>query len=243
MKDGGVAILGDIHGNWEALTSVLKDAEGRGATSIVCVGDIVGYNANPSECLDKIRELDCVTVRGNHDHYCAHDESLDDFHPLAASVVDWTREQLSDEQVSYLRGLKLVEQVQHFTIVHSTLDMPEKWGYVFDVFEASAHFTYQTTAVCFYGHTHIPVIFEKDGRVTRSESRSLRVTLGRKYFVNVGSVGQPRDGDPRASYVIYHPDRKEIEFLRVVYDIERAQEKIMKVGLPERLARRLEVGK
>ncbi|MCX7591879.1 MAG: metallophosphatase family protein [Kiritimatiellae bacterium] len=237
------AVLGDIHGNLEALTAVLRDAEEQGVDAYVCVGDIVGYNANPAECLERIRELDCVTVRGNHDHYCSHDESLHDFHPLAASVVAWTRHQLSREQIRYLHDLPLEVRVAGVTLVHSTLDMPEKWGYVFDSLDADAHFNYQTTPVCFYGHTHIPVTFEKQSRVVRNEAKHVKITLGRKYFVNVGSVGQPRDGDPRASYVIYDAGAKTIEFRRVAYDFGETQRKIRRVGLPERLATRLETGR
>lgn len=243
MNERKCAILGDVHGNWEALTAVLEDAEKRNVTRYICLGDIVGYNANPAECIDKIRELECIVVRGNHDHYCSHDESLEDFHPLAASVVDWTRRQLTDDQIQYLRDLKYSRPFQGFTIVHSTLDMPEKWGYVFDTLEADSHFTYQRTGVCFYGHTHIPVIFEKEDKIVRREPSTLRVTLGRKYFVNVGSVGQPRDGDPRASYVVYDQNARSMEFVRVPYDLQTTQEKIIKAGLPERLARRLELGK
>jgi predicted phosphodiesterase len=158
------AVLGDIHSNLEALTVVLADAEQQGATGYVCVGDIVGYNANPAECLEKVRALGCSVARGNHDHYCAHDECLDDFHPLAANVIDWTRRQLTDEQIRYLQGLKYNLRVDGFTLVHSTLDMPEKWGYVFDALEADSHFNYQSTSVCFHGHTHVPLIFEKSGR-------------------------------------------------------------------------------
>ncbi len=243
MKEKRFAILGDIHGNWEALMAVLDDAQTHAVTSYVCVGDIVGYNANPAECVSRIQELTPAVVRGNHDHYCSHDECLEDFHPLAANVIDWTRRQLTPEQVTFLRHLRLSLRIEGFTVVHSTLDMPEKWGYVFDVLEAEAHFNYQTTAVCFHGHTHVPVVFEKTGRVVRSDSRKFHVMLGRKYFVNVGSVGQPRDGDARASYVIYDVAQKLIEFRRVPYDIRRAQEKIRQVGLPERLAKRLEIGR
>lgn len=243
MKDRRYVILGDIHGNWEALSAVLADAEKQGVTHYVSVGDIVGYNADPGKCLDKVRELDCVVVRGNHDHYCSHDESLSDFHPLAASVVDWTRGQLTAAQTAYLRDLELQHMVAGFSIVHSTLDMPDQWGYVFDTLEADAHFNYQRTTVCFYGHTHIPVVFEKNGRVTRRVYDSLKVGLGTKYFINAGSVGQPRDGDPRACYVLYTIGSKEIEFRRVSYDISRTQQKIRAAGLPERLAKRLELGK
>jgi diadenosine tetraphosphatase ApaH/serine/threonine PP2A family protein phosphatase len=203
----------------------------------------VGYNANPAECLERMRELKSVAVRGNHDHYCANDEALDDFHPMAASVVDWTRNQLSREQLDYLRGLNLWKFASGFTLVHSTLDMPDKWGYVFDSLEAEAHFNYQTTAVCFYGHTHLPMVFEKQGRVVKHDYGRFRVEMGCKYFVNVGSVGQPRDGDPRCCYVIYDLASREISFRRLAYDIETTQEKIRKVGLPDRLARRLAKGK
>ena len=243
MNDPKYAILGDIHSNQEALEVVLKDAQEHNVNAYICVGDIVGYNANPSECLERIRELKCVCVRGNHDHYCSHDECLEDFHPLAANVVDWTRNQLREEQIQYLRGLRMSAIVGGFTIVHSTLDMPDKWGYVFDVLEADAHFNYQNTTVCFHGHTHVPVVFEKQGRVVRSSFTKVRIGLGKKYFFNTGSVGQPRDGDPRASYVIYDVKSKEVELRRLEYDIKATQEKIRKVGLPERLAKRLELGK
>lgn len=243
MKRKRYAILGDIHSNLESLTVVVEDALKSDVDTFICVGDIVGYNANPAECLEKIRELACTVVRGNHDHYCSHDECLEDFHPLAANVIDWTRRQLSREQVAFLRDLKLSLRVDGFTIVHSTLDMPEKWGYVFDTLEADAHFNYQTTSLCFHGHTHVPTVFEKVGRVSRNDTKKLKLALGRKYFVNVGSVGQPRDGDPRASYVIYDMEQKELEFRRLEYDVKVTQEKIRKVGLPERLAKRLEIGK
>lgn len=243
MKEKKYAILGDIHGNWDALSVVLEDAEKRGVDTIVSVGDIVGYNANPAECLDKIRSLDCVVVRGNHDHYCAHDACLEDFHPLAANVVDWTRRQLTDDQINYLKNLRMTASVGGFTLVHSTLDMPKSWGYVFDTLEADANFNYQTTTICFHGHTHVPVVYEKAGRVTKAAYTKLEISLGRKYFINVGSVGQPRDGDPRAAYATYSLQTKLVELHRLEYDIQSAQKKIIDAGLPEKLARRLELGK
>jgi len=237
------AILGDIHANWEALTAVLADAEAHGVDTYACVGDIVGYNANPAECLEKIREICVAVVRGNHDHYVAHDECLEDFHPLAANVIDWTRRQLSREQIQYLKNLRLSRMVDGFTIVHSTLDMPEKWGYVIDALDADANFNYQTSSVCFHGHTHVPVVFERQGRVVRNSFTTFNTTLGRKCFINTGSVGQPRDGDPRASYVIYEPSARRVDLRRIEYDIATTQRKIIEAGLPERLARRLEQGK
>lgn len=237
------AILGDIHGNWEALSAVLEDAAAQGVTRYTCVGDIVGYNANPAECLRKIRDLEATCVRGNHDHYCSHDECIRDFHPLAANVVDWTRSQLADDDVEFLRQLKLVRVVDGFTLVHSTLDMPEKWGYVFEELEAESNFNYQSTTVCFYGHTHHPALFEKAGYVRRFNGTGpVSIVLGKKYFINVGSVGQPRDGDNRAAYVIYDMGARQVDLRRVAYDIAAAQKKIVDAGLPERLAMRLNLG-
>ncbi|MCK5529542.1 MAG: metallophosphoesterase family protein [Kiritimatiellae bacterium] len=243
MKKKRYAILGDIHGNWEALTAVLDDAKQQGVTDFACIGDIVGYNADPSLCLDKIRELKTTCVRGNHDHYCSYDERLDDFHPLAANVIDWTRKQLSAEQTKYLHDLKLQKMVSGFALVHSTLDLPEKWGYVFDTLEADAHFNYQMVSTCFYGHTHVPVVFEKDDKITRSTYTELKIELGKKYFINVGSVGQPRDGDPRSAYVIYDINERKVELRRIAYDIATTQKKIKENGLPDRLAKRLAEGK
>lgn len=243
MSEPVYAILSDIHGNWEGLTAVLKDAHERGVSHYVCLGDIVGYNANPAECLEKIKELNCVSVCGNHDHYCSFDDDLTGFHPLAADAVDWTRRQLSAEQQKSLADLKMVERVGNFTIVHSTLDMPDMWGYVFENLEAEASFNYQVTTVCFYGHTHVPMAFEKASEVTGGTYMRLKINMGRKYFVNVGSIGQPRDGDPRSSYVIFDLDRKELELRRVPYDVATAQDKVRKAGLPERLAARLAIGR
>jgi len=241
--DHHFAIIGDIHSNLEALNAVLEDARSQQVTDFVCVGDIVGYNANPCECLEIVRGLGGPVVRGNHDHYCSHDEVLEDFQPLAANVIAWTRRQLSDEQSQWLSALPLSRIVSGFTLVHSTLDMPDRWGYVFDLLDAEAHFTYQTTTVCFHGHTHVPVIFEKRSEVIRTETSHQKVAFGTKYFVNGGSVGQPRDGDPRSSYVIYVPKLKEIRFRRVPYDVQTAADKVRHAGLPERLAQRLEHGR
>ncbi len=237
------AILGDVHSNLEALEAVLADAQAQGATRFACVGDIVGYNADPVACLQRLRDLDCAVVRGNHDHYCSHDEALSGFHPLAADAVDWTRKQLNDEQRQYLRSLKLVSLVETFTLVHSTLDMPEMWGYVFDKLEAESNFNYQTTSVCFFGHTHVPLAFERSGSVRGGLYKEIKVQLGRKYFINVGSVGQPRDGDPRAAYVIYDLIGNKIELRRVEYDIKATQAKILSAGLPGRMAARLAAGR
>ena len=236
------AVFGDIPGNWKTLNAVLEDARRNEVTAYACVGDIVGYNANPAECLALIRQLNMICVCGNHDHYCSHAISLNDFHPLAANVVDWTRSRLNESDIKYLKSLRLVRLVSGFALVHSTLDMPDKWGYVFDELEAESNFNYQSTTVCFHGHTHHPAVFEKSGGVRRVDPGTTKITLGKKYFINTGSVGQPRDGDPRASYVIYDQEAREVTFRRVDYDFKLTQQKILDAGLPERLAQRLALG-
>ena len=239
------AILGDIHANLEALLAVIQDARDQSVTDFVCVGDVVGYNAEPVACIRLVRdELDCPTVRGNHDHYCSHDEEeLGDFQPLAASAIAWTRRQLSEQDALWLKALPLTKAISGFALVHSTLDVPERWGYVFDQLDAESHFTYQRTAVCFHGHTHIPLVFEKRHEVVRWQPEEIRIATGVKYFINTGSVGQPRDGDPRSSYVIYSTDTRTITFRRVEYDVATAMAKNRQAGLPERLAARLAAGR
>jgi len=240
--DRKIAILADIHANLEALEAVREDARSRGVTDFLCVGDVVGYNASPSECIRVVREMGCTTVRGNHDHYCSHDENLDDFQPLAASVIAWTRRQLSADDVAWLRELPLKKGYSGVTLVHSTLDMPDRWGYVFDSLSAEANFSYQMTQLCFHGHTHVPMIYQKQSGITRMEPLKFHLVVGAKYFVNVGSVGQPRDGNPDSSYVIYTVKNREIEFIRVPYDVKCSMEKNIRAGLPERLAQRLALG-
>jgi diadenosine tetraphosphatase ApaH/serine/threonine PP2A family protein phosphatase len=183
-------------------------------------------------------------VKGNHDYYCSVNTPLNGFNPLAANVIHWTRNQLSAEERGYLEQLPYKRRVDNYTIVHSTLDMPEKWGYVFDRFEADANFTYQRTAVCFFGHTHVPLAFERNetNDVIQGRYSTIDIVPGKKYFVNVGSVGQPRDGDPRAAYAIFDLDKREIELRRLKYDIETTQQKILNAGLPEELAYRLQAG-
>lgn len=237
------AIIADIHGNLDALEVVLNDAKEQGCDRYACLGDVVGYGANPKECLDIIRDTGMPTVKGNHDEYCSiEDERTEGFNPHAAKAVVWTRDQLTAEDREWLRNLKYFRLVTSFSIVHATLDGPQSWGYVFDKLAAAASFTYQNTSVCFFGHTHVPVAFIRDSVIRGGSFSKFKVEPGRKYFVNIGSVGQPRDHDPRAAYGIYDMDEGSIELRRLEYPIEKAQVKIRKAGLPERLADRLATG-
>ena len=237
------AIIADIHGNLDAFQVVLEDAKKQQVTHYACLGDVVGYNANPKECLDIVRAMNMPCVKGNHDEYCSSDEHLEGFNPAAAEAVNWTRTQLSDEDRQWLRDLKYTRMVTNFTIVHATLDGPQRWGYVFDKLAAAASFTYQNTFVCFFGHTHVPVAFMKDSVVRGGTYSKFKTEPGKKYFVNVGAVGQPRDNNPKAAYVVYDTVDGTIEIRRLDYDIAAAQKKILAAGLPERLAERLAYGR
>jgi predicted phosphodiesterase len=237
------AVIADIHANLEAFEVVLEDARSQKCTHHACVGDIVGYNANPKECLEIVRSMGMPCVKGNHDEYCSCDDALDGFNPHAAEAVIWTRRQLSGADKQWSNDLKYIRLVASFSMVHATLDVPQRWGYVFDKLMAAASFTYQNTSVCFFGHTHVPVAFIRDSVVRGGTYTKFKVEQGRKYFVNVGSVGQPRDGNPKAAYVIYDLDEGSIELRRLEYNIPKTQKKILEAGLPARLAERLAVGK
>jgi predicted phosphodiesterase len=237
------AIIADIHANLDAFQVVLEDTHNEKCTHYVCLGDVVGYNANPKECLDIVRSMGMPCVKGNHDEYCSGDTNLEGFNPHAAEAIQWTRQQLTDEDRQWLKDLKYLRLVASFQIVHATLDGPQRWGYVFDRLAAAASFTYQNTAVCFFGHTHVPVAFIRDSVVRGGTYSKFKIEPGRKYFINVGSVGQPRDGNPKAAYAIYDMDENSVELRRLDYDIAAAQAKIMAAGLPPRLAERLALGK
>lgn len=237
------AIIADIHGNLDAFEVVLDDIRSQNADHIVCLGDIVGYNARPKECLKIVREMNIPCVKGNHDEYCSSDDTLDGFNPHAADAVMWTREQLDNEERQWLRDLKYSRMAANFTMVHATLDAPERWGYVFDKLAAAASFPYQNTQICFFGHTHVPLAFMRDTTVRGGTYSKFKIDPAKKYFINVGAVGQPRDNNPKAAYVIYDMDAGTIELRRLDYDITAAQQKILEAGLPERLAERLAYGK
>ena len=237
------AIFSDVHANLEALEAVLADARENKCTDFVCLGDVVGYNANPHECVERIRDLDCLIVKGNHDEQASLIESSRDFNEIAETAIQWTRDNLSDADKEWLRGLKLQRQVRDFTIVHATLDTPGQWGYVFNNLDAAASFTYQHTSVCFFGHTHVPMAFVRDDGVQRLRLEKLRIDPSKKYFINAGSVGQPRDGEWRAAYCVYHIESAVVELRRVKYDRAAAQKKIIDAGLPHLLAERLAIGR
>jgi predicted phosphodiesterase len=237
------AIFSDLHGNLEATEAILQDAQEKECTHFVCLGDLVGYNANPHECVELVRQMDCPVVKGNHDEQACLSKSSRDFNDLAEAAINWTRHHLTDADKQWLADLRLTRQVRDFTIVHATLDTPGEWGYVFKNLDAVASFTYQHTTVCFFGHTHVAGAFVRDEGVRRVVTEQLTIEPGKKYFINVGSVGQPRDSDVRAAYCIYDIERNVVEQRRVKYDLAITQKKIIQAGLPRLLADRLALGR
>lgn len=263
------AILSDVHGNLEALSVVLAKCNEVGVDAYISLGDIVGYNANPKECLDIMRSLNLIcAIKGNHDEYAgSNDNVMEGFNPHARAAVIWTKSQLPPEDRAWLASLPMRQTIKGtmITAVHATLDSPDSWGYIFDVHHAADNFAYQFTPLCFIGHSHVPVAFCKkpitqysermimeledwehkiipEVAFRREESFDVNLNAGHKYLLNVGSVGQPRNKDPRASFAIYDSDLKIVTRYCIPYDIAAAQAKIYAAGLPERLATRLDRG-
>ena len=237
------AIISDLHSNLEALQAVLRDIEEQGVDKHICLGDIVGYGAEPNESVDIIRGLNCPCVLGNHDAGAIGITDIGKFNSAARIATEWTSEVLTDENRAYLEGLKTVDRIETFTIVHANLEDPLEWAYIFNSHEAEHYFQFQKDTVCFFGHTHIQCAFKSNTVTPFVKASSMQIKSGHKYLVNVGSLGQPRDGDPRAAYAIYDLDENRIIFRRVEYDIEKTQEKIFDANLPHILALRLAMGK
>lgn len=238
------AIFGDVHGNREALDAVLRDMEQARVDRRLCLGDIVGYGADPVGCLRGIRDLGIETVQGNHDSAAVGETPLDYFNPFAKRAVEWTAGRLGAEDAAWLKGLPLVRDCGGFTLVHSSLACPREWGYILDYEAAQRCFGLLSSRACFVGHSHVPLVFmEHDGAVTVRRAATAAIEHAARYIVNVGSVGQPRDGDPRAAYGVYDEGSGTVELRRVEYDIRAAQRGIVDAGLPEFLAVRLEAGR
>jgi predicted phosphodiesterase len=238
------AILGDIHANFEALQAVLLDAKQQGVTHYACTGDMVGYNADPRACLKLVRDLNCEVVQGNHDYYAGHNESMEFFTPMAQHSIYWTRKQLTRRDRKYLCELPMVRDIENFTTVHSSLCNPERWNYIFKSKAADASFRSQFSKVCFFGHTHVPLAFISDGAKTEQGFyETVQIQPDFKYLFNVGSVGQPRDRNPKAAYAIYDLEEQRVHLRRVEYDIAATQRKVRQAGLPFRSALRLGYGR
>lgn len=241
-------ILSDLHANWEALQAVLADAPPE-YNRILCCGDVVGYGADPDPVTEWVRGHVANIVRGNHDKACAGLEDLEWFNPVARQSALWTQEIIKPDNRAYLRDLgKGPERIDGFEILHgSPLDEDE---YLFSEDEVAQVAPYLDAGISFFGHTHLQGGFlcHRNGvkRLRSVEPGSdhavLELEKDADYMLNPGSVGQPRDGDPRAAYALYDSEARLVTFRRVTYDIKSTQKKIVEAGLPELLALRLAAG-
>jgi predicted phosphodiesterase len=242
-------IIADMHGNWDALSTVLEKADGAGYDEALVLGDLVGYGASPNEIIEGLSQLSrpSLVIRGNHDKVVAGIDDGLNFNPTALVAARWTTANLTEENLEYLRQLPQgpLESSPDLIICHgSVVDEDEYFlsaGAALDSFEA------HSADVTFFGHTHIPSLFTlRDGMIEVAVLEGDRIELelepNVRYMINPGSVGQPRDRDPRAAYILYDSERREVELNRLDYPIEDAQERIREADLPEILAERLSVG-
>ncbi len=239
-----LAIISDIHANLEAFEETLKHIASQGADEIICLGDIVGYNANPAECVALCRERQIYCLMGNHDGAVCGKVSLSEFNETAATAIKWTRTQLTREDLLFLNALpRFHQEDEKFILMHGSLIKPDR--YLFFQQDAEKDFEkmakeYPNISVGFFGHTHQRRIFTYYlDTVTSGVPDHFTLEPGRRYLINPGSVGQPRDNSPMASYMIYDEDRRHVDFHHVMYAVKRAADKVIKAGLPKSLAERL----
>ncbi len=235
-------IISDIHGNLEALETMLKVLKKEKVDKYLVAGDIVGYGADPDECVEIVSNLPGVSVCGNHDWGVLGLTSLEYFNVYARKAIEWTREKLKENHLKYLESLPLIIEEEDFTLVHSTLESPEEWNYIYSTYDAHKNMELQKTNICFYGHSHVPIYFLENEHIMYRREEFFHLKENYKYLVNVGSVGQPRDNDPRACAVIYDTDEKVVKYIRKEYNIQEAQRKIWEAGLPQILGERLQYG-
>ena len=230
------AIISDIHSNLEALQKALSLIDDRDIDEIICLGDIVGYGANPNKCVEIVRVRCSTTILGNHDEAALNPTIADDFNSSAKKAIQWTAEQLTNDCRAFLSALPMVERNENILFVHSSPRFPEQWDYILDREDASSAIRHFSEKICFFGHTHIPGIFTREGRkksITREE----------EFLINVGSIGQPRDGNPMLAFGIFDSSTWEYQLIRSGYDIQKAAEKIYAAGLPKELGFRLMSGR
>jgi len=230
-----LAIISDIHSNLEALIALERYLSALDVDEIISLGDIVGYGADPNPCIDFIRANVAISVRGNHDAAVTDPSLINFFTQRAAVAARWTIGQLTPDNLRYLVSLPLIKEAYDCTFVHSSPSQPDEWEYLTHHLHVRSVFPFFSTPLCFIGHTHIPALFGEETLVTSIER-------GKKYVINPGSIGQPRDGDPRSCFGILDTAEWTFTLTRVEYDVNAAATKIIRAGLPRVLAERLYYG-
>ena len=245
-----LGVLGDIHGNIEALTSVYDKLIGLGCQRIVCLGDIVGYGASPGECIDFLKDRDIICIKGNHDFFTLDQQEKIDWEmkDYSRDAIIWTQGQLTEEQFNWLESLAYNLKIDGIQFVHSSMETleGEYWPYILDAKTAQFHFYLQECQVAFCGHIHIPLLFTcsaSDGiKMEMLKVANIDLQSDNKYLISPGAVGQPRDSDWRASAVTYDTLSGRINPVRMEYDVMESKNKIISAGLSEDLAERLSSG-
>jgi diadenosine tetraphosphatase ApaH/serine/threonine PP2A family protein phosphatase len=240
------AFISDIHANLEALEAVLADIRQQGVDRIVCLGDIVGYGPDPNPCVRRVREVCAVTVVGNHDHAALGLLDTESFNEFARVASDWTSRALEPEVRGWLQTLPFDHVLDGMRLVHASPVGPAEWTYVLSYEEARRQFAGFDERLCFIGHSHLPILVEMDpagvSAIPFTPNQPVPLDPECRYLVNVGSVGQPRDRDPRSGYAIHDAALDTVLLRRVEYAVDRVQEKILALGLPPFLAQRLLAG-
>ena len=239
-----ILVMSDVHANLAAFEAVLADAAGKW-DKIWYLGDLVGYGPNPNECVDLLRQQEHIALSGNHDWAALDKLDISDFNEEARTAVLWTRDRLTEESFAFLDSLPAKRVQEAFTLAHASPRHPV-WEYILDYETAAENFGHFNTPYCLVGHTHVPVLIaEKEGDDLFVHVPTYKETIyleDTRSIINPGSVGQPRDSDPRASYALLNIEDLTWDFHRVAYPIEETQKQIRDLGLPEALAARLDYG-
>lgn len=239
-----MAIISDIHSNLEALTAVVQVMDELKVDEVVCLGDVVGYGPDPNEAIAIVRERALVIIAGNHDFASVGLTDTTYFNTVAREAAEWTGKVLTEEHRRFLSDLDYVYRRGHLLFVHATPEAPEQWYYLETIGDARRNFAAFSERVCFVGHSHVPVVLAltKQGEISVVTDQKVALTPEGRYLINVGSVGQPRDGNPNACFGLLDSEQGTFQLVRVGYAIATTQEKIRAAGLPEYLAARLALG-
>lgn len=239
-------IFSDVHSNIEAMTVVAQAMKSEGAQEYLCLGDFVGYYSSPNEVIELIQTLNCwKMVMGNHDSALLGKTSLSKFNQPAADAINWTKTRIKPENLKFLENLRLREEIGEIQLVHSSPFQSEEWHYLTSQEDLERNFRYFQGTLCFFGHVHKPFIAEQkmDGSVRILEEQEYTLQKDCRYLVNVGSVGQPRDSNPKTCYVMYDSTARKLAIRRLDYDYETTAKKTLEAGLSDYLAQRLKTGK
>lgn len=236
-----IAVISDIHSNFEALNTVISHLKQTGVDKIVCLGDVVGYGPRPNECVELVRQNCQTCLMGNHDHAVLGLTDTYHFNQYARDAVLWTQRTMTTNNKAYLENNPFSHHENEILYVHSTPVHPEEWHYILSEYEAKQYLARIKQKICFVGHSHIPVIFSSEEGSFFKENINLDLK-NNKYIVNVGSVGQPRDGDPRACFVVLDTDSGTLDFVRLEYNVQKTYDEILENKLPPFLAMRLLAG-